>query len=175
MFGALAVLITSVTLALVPHGTHGVRGTVTLTRISADATRVTVVLRVRDARVRPVHIHGGRCGSFFGLPFGMWSPARRTRHARRAHAARRAPERQLRDRRARRAGVLGLGHLRETWATAQAGSDATPSRSTTSPSRSSETSASPSVGCSPAATARSATARRCRNEPSNLDCLRDGS
>lgn len=56
-----------------------------------------------------------------------------------------------------------------------AGSEATPSRSTTSPSRSSETSAAPSAGWSPATTERSASARRLRNEPSNRDCLRSGS
>jgi hypothetical protein len=46
---------------------------VTLSRVSAHATRITVVLRVHDTRARPVHIHGGRCGSFFGLPFGAWT------------------------------------------------------------------------------------------------------
>ena len=55
------------------------------------------------------------------------------------------------------------------------GSEAVPSCRTTRPSRSRETSASPSAGCSPAATARRACARRWRNEPSKRDCLRSGS
>ena len=70
---ALAILLTSVTLALGPHGPGGVRGSVTLDRVSAGTTRVTVHLRVHDSKPRPVHIHGGRCGTFFGLPFGMWT------------------------------------------------------------------------------------------------------
>ena len=66
----LALLATVVHLFLAPHGPHGVKGTVTLAAVSPRATRVTVTLDVRDRRVRPVHIHGGTCGSFFGLPFG---------------------------------------------------------------------------------------------------------
>ena len=45
----------------------------------------------------------------------------------------------------------------------------------TSPSRASAARASVSSGCSPAATARSAAARRWRNDPSNRDCFRSGS
>jgi len=68
---SLAAVVASV--VLVPHGAHGVGGTVTFARVSAHATRVTVTLRVQDHRLRPVHVHGGRCGSFFGLPFGAFT------------------------------------------------------------------------------------------------------
>lgn len=71
MVASLAAVVASV--VLVPHGAHGVGGTVTLARVSAHATRVTVTLRVHDHRLRPVHIYGGRCGSFFGLPFGAFT------------------------------------------------------------------------------------------------------
>jgi hypothetical protein len=57
-------------LVLLPHGPHGVRGTVALAPVSAHATRVTVIVNVHDKKLRPVHIHGGSCGAFFGLPFG---------------------------------------------------------------------------------------------------------
>ena len=61
----------AVHLLLAPHGAHGVRGTVTLAPLTAHTTRVTVTLAVHDRRLRPVHIHGGHCGAFFGLPFGI--------------------------------------------------------------------------------------------------------
>jgi hypothetical protein len=69
----LAALVAVVSLPLSPHGAHGVVGTVTLAPVTAQTTRVTVSLRVHDAKLRPVHIHGGRCGSFFGLPFGAFT------------------------------------------------------------------------------------------------------
>jgi hypothetical protein len=64
------------------------------------------------------------------------------------------------------------------WSTGRAcqrGRATRPSITTTRPSRSREITASPSVGTSPAATARSVLARRWRNEPSKRDCLRSGS
>jgi len=73
MLSAVAILLSAFTLHLAPHGAHGVPGAVTLSRVSASTTRVAVTLRVHDTRARPVHIHGGSCGTFFGLPFGMWT------------------------------------------------------------------------------------------------------
>jgi len=46
---SLAAVVASV--VLVPHGAHGVGGTVTFARVSAHATRVTVTLRVHDANL----------------------------------------------------------------------------------------------------------------------------
>jgi hypothetical protein len=66
-----ALLAVVVHLLLAPHGAHGVHGTVTLAPVTANTTRVTVTLAVHDRRARPVHIHGGRCGAFYGLPFGV--------------------------------------------------------------------------------------------------------
>jgi hypothetical protein len=67
----LATAVTVVHLLLAPHGANGVRGSVTLAPVTPNTTRIAVTLAVRDRKLRPVHIHGGRCGSFFGLPFGV--------------------------------------------------------------------------------------------------------
>ncbi|HEV2593508.1 MAG TPA: hypothetical protein VGU02_16615 [Gaiellaceae bacterium] len=65
-----AMVVTVIHLVLAPHGAAGVGGTVMLAPVTSKTTRVTVTLDVHDRKLRPVHIHGGRCGSFFGLPFG---------------------------------------------------------------------------------------------------------
>jgi YVTN family beta-propeller protein len=61
-----------VTSTLAEHNGSGQSGTVRLIAVSRTRTLVAVTLTSPPDARQPVHLHGGRCGSFTGLPFGEW-------------------------------------------------------------------------------------------------------
>lgn len=58
--------------ALAQHDASGQSGTVRLIAVSRTKTLVAVTLSSAPDAEQPVHLHGGRCGTFTGLPFGEW-------------------------------------------------------------------------------------------------------
>jgi YVTN family beta-propeller protein len=54
------------------HDGSGQSGSVRLIAVSRTKTFVAVTLSNPPAAAQPVHLHGGRCGSFAGLSFGEW-------------------------------------------------------------------------------------------------------
>jgi YVTN family beta-propeller protein len=55
------------------QGGSGQSGTVRLIAVSRTKTLVTVTLSNQPVNGQPVHLHGGRCGSFSGRPFPAWT------------------------------------------------------------------------------------------------------
>src|SRR5215211_5732140 len=62
-----------VTATLEEHDGSGQSGRVRLIAVSRTKTLVAVTLSNAPEGGQPVHMHGGRCGSFAGLPFGEWT------------------------------------------------------------------------------------------------------
>ena len=62
-----------VTSTLAEQNGSGQSGTVRLIAVSRTKTLVAVTLSSPPDAQQPVHLHGGRCGSFTGLPFGTWT------------------------------------------------------------------------------------------------------